>query len=204
MKEGILLGLSLAAPIGPVNVEIIRRGIKDWRQGVLTSIGTVASEITRLLIVFVGLYHFLESRGAKFILWLFGFVILTYLGFGAIKEGFGKTKIKLDQEKIKGNSFVVGYLLTISNPLGIVFWVGIYGSLLTSISITERFAGIITGFWILIGIILWLTVFNILIYFGKTIIVKKIFNYISLISGVVLLYFALKFGYQAYFVLTLR
>lgn len=197
MKESILLGLSLAAPIGPINIEIIRRGLKNRKEAVLTSFGAILAEITRLFLVFIGLHHFLDNWMAKFILWVFGFAVLAYLGLSTIRGYFNNNKPCFSEKSFRGNSVLAGYLLTISNPLGIVFWVGIYGSVLASSSLSNKLAGLTMGFWILTGITIWLIILNTLIHFGKKFINQKVFRYISLAGGLILLFFALKFVYQA-------
>lgn len=66
--QNTLLGLSLAAPIGPVNVEIIRRGLKSgFRQALLAGAGAMSADATYLTLIFFGLISFLNIHLMKII-----------------------------------------------------------------------------------------------------------------------------------------
>ena len=81
----IFLGLSLAAPIGPVNAAQLDRGIKNgffhsWMVGV----GAMIADMVYMMAVYFGIVHFLEIPIIKSFLWLFGFFVLSYTGFECI------------------------------------------------------------------------------------------------------------------------
>ena len=50
--NGILLGLSITAPIGPTNIEVIRRGLKEgWKSAFIFCIGVMVALIIYLIFV---------------------------------------------------------------------------------------------------------------------------------------------------------
>jgi threonine/homoserine/homoserine lactone efflux protein len=52
LLQNVLLGLTLAAPIGPVNVEIIKRGLNaGFRQAFLTGTGAMCADATYLTLI---------------------------------------------------------------------------------------------------------------------------------------------------------
>ncbi|MEW9110101.1 LysE family transporter [Cytobacillus gottheilii] len=195
----ILLGLSLAAPIGPVNAAVLDKGIKKgFFHGWLVGLGAMTADVVYMFAVFMGLVHFLEFPFVKAFLWSFGFFVLVYTGIETIM-GAGKIispKRTNDDTKIK--SFLSGFFISISNPLTILFWLGIYGSVLAK-TVTE-FDHVHLALYsiaIFIGLIIWdLFILMIASGFRKTLSGKTL-ALISIFSGISLIGFGLYFGYQA-------
>ena len=87
LLQNVLLGLTLAAPIGPVNLEIIKRGLNSgFRQALLTGTGAMSADATYLTLIFFGLISFFEIVSLKIALGLFGSLILIYLGVLSAKQ----------------------------------------------------------------------------------------------------------------------
>ena len=81
LVQNILLGLSLAAPIGPVNLEIIKCGLNSgFKQAFLTGFGAMCADTTYLILIFFGLTSFLNFAFMKIFLGIAGSIILVYLG----------------------------------------------------------------------------------------------------------------------------
>ncbi len=81
----IFLGLSLAAPIGPINAAQIDKGIKGgFLNAWLVGLGATMADIVYMLLVYLGLVHFLEIPFMKAFLWLFGFFVLVYTGIESL------------------------------------------------------------------------------------------------------------------------
>lgn len=80
LVQNILLGLTLAAPIGPVNLEIIKRGLNSgFKQAFLTGAGAMCADTTYLILIFFGLTSFLNFAFMKIFLGIAGSIILIYL-----------------------------------------------------------------------------------------------------------------------------
>ena len=57
--QNIVLGISLAAPIGPANIAVIRRGLKyGFLPAFLVGLGVVFADMTYLLLIYFGLANF--------------------------------------------------------------------------------------------------------------------------------------------------
>jgi threonine/homoserine/homoserine lactone efflux protein len=101
LLQNILLGLSLAAPFGPVNVEIVKRGLNSgFKQAFVTGLGAMTADTTYLTIIFFGLVSFLKMPLLKIFFALAGSLILIYLGVTSIKDFLGKTDY--DENRIGG------------------------------------------------------------------------------------------------------
>ncbi|HOW57572.1 MAG TPA: LysE family transporter, partial [Smithellaceae bacterium] len=134
LLQNIILGLTLAAPIGPVNLEIIKRGLRSgFRQAFFTGAGAMSADATYLTLIFFGLTAFLNIAILKIILGIGGSIILIYLGISSAREfrrGYDKNNRR--RQRVFNSSFATGYILAISSPMTIVWWTGIFGALLAS------------------------------------------------------------------------
>lgn len=199
LLQNILLGLTLAAPIGPVNLEIIKRGLSSgFRQAFLTGAGAMSADATYLTLIFFGLTAFLDISFMKIFLGIAGSIILIYLGVLSVKEFFRSTgDDSKSPPRLFNNSYVTGYVLAISSPMTIVWWTGVFGALLTSQTNTVTN---ITAFFsclsILLGCFLWVFSLAVVLHFGKNFINKKTTGFISLIAGIFLIGFGFYFMYQ--------
>lgn len=197
--QNIILGLSLAAPIGPVNLEIIKRGLNSgFRQAFLTSIGAMSADATYLTLIFFGLTAFLNIALMKIVLGLGGSFILIYLGFVSAKDFFYKhADSKNRQRRIFKSSFITGYFLAISSPLTIVWWTGVFGALLASQTGAQTtFSALLSCLSILLGCFLWGFFLAIALHWGKKIINENIAGFISLVAGIFLMAFGIYFLYR--------
>jgi threonine/homoserine/homoserine lactone efflux protein len=199
--RNILLGLSLAAPLGPAGVAVIQNGLKGgFRRAILTGIGVTLADTTYLLIVFFGLSGFMGIPAVKILVWAFGALVLFYLGFGSMREGVRK----IDFEQVSTTAspsrspLIVGYLINLSNPIAVVFWVGIFGSLLGSTAGEgSRIGALLSSSTILVGILIWHTTTSLLTHWGKRFLNERTARAISILAGTALILFGLRFAFYA-------
>jgi L-lysine exporter family protein LysE/ArgO len=199
----IFLGLSLAAPIGPVNAAQLDKGIKGgFLHAWFVGLGAMVVDVLYMMLVYLGVVQFLEAPFMKTFLWLFGFFVLTYTG---IESLIGAGKLELNQKR--GNetlakSFMSGFFMSLSNPLTILFWLGIYGSVLANTATTYGFNQLLLySGAIILGVLLWdITMAGIASSF-RNFLNTKILIIISVLSGLSLIGFGLYFGYKAFLLL---
>lgn len=189
------LGLMLAAPIGPVNSARLDKGIKNgfWHAWIV-GLGAIVSDACFMLLVYFGLVRFLNIPIVQTFLWLFGGFILIYSGCKALVSS---NSFKMDENRKKESLFsclITGFIMTITSPLSILFWLGIYGSVLAeTVAIHGLSKLIIYSSMIFVGITTW-DLFVATLTSGF----KRFFNYriliwISIISGFSLVIFGLYF-----------
>jgi threonine/homoserine/homoserine lactone efflux protein len=201
LVQNILLGLTLAAPIGPVNLEIIKRGLNSgFKQAFLTGTGAMCADTTYLVLIFFGLTSFFNFAFIKIFLGVAGSLILIYLGVVSVKEFSRKAIVENNlQQRLFNSSFITGYVLAISSPMTIVWWTGVFGALLASqTNIQTTISAFFSCLSILLGCFLWVLSLSIALHWGKKIINKKITGYISLFAGCFLILFGTYFLYRAY------
>ncbi|KAA9021799.1 LysE family transporter [Niallia endozanthoxylica] len=196
----LFLGLSLAAPIGPINAAQLDRGIKEgFLNAWMVGIGAMIADMLYMAAVYMGVVQFLEIPIVKTFLWLFGFFVLVYTGIECIA---GAGKIVTQSRKSKGESihksFFSGFIMSLSNPLTILFWLGIYGSVLAKTAHTYDASQLMLySFAIFTGITIWDLFMALLASSFRKLLTAKILVGISMVSGLSLVGFGFYFGYEA-------
>ncbi|MFC4779053.1 LysE family transporter [Paenibacillus sp. GCM10023252] len=195
----ILLGLSLAAPIGPINAAQMDRGIRGgfWNSWLL-GLGSMLADVLFILIVYFGTVHFLDHPVMNTFLWVFGCFVLIYTGIDGLK---GAAAIDTDRQASSeplSRSFGTGFLISLLNPLTIMFWLGIYGSVLAKTAKTYETPQLIMyTLAILLGIGLWDLMMAITSSYSRRLLRPATLTLISRLSGLSLIGFGLYFGWQA-------
>jgi L-lysine exporter family protein LysE/ArgO len=195
----IILGLSLAAPIGPINAAQLDKGIKNgfWHAWIL-GLGAASADIFYILLVYFGLVHFLEIPFLKTFLWLFGFFVLCYTGIESIIKSGNIQNDRHHKKESLIKSFFSGFFMSLSNPLTILFWLGIYGSVLANAA--EKYETrmlIIYSMAIFSGIFLWDITMAFMASSARKYLTGFLLRCISVISGLSLIGFGIYFGFQA-------
>ena len=202
----IVLGLSLSIPVGPINIEMIKRGIKNgfWHSWAV-GLGGMSADIVLMLLIYFGVSTYLTTPMAQLIMWIFGFLILVYLGYESIRDAFKEVTISDEVEKeTKSKSFISGFLIAISNPLNIIFWIGIYGSVLTTtLNTIGTGQALLYSSAIFVGIAAWDLTVATSVNFGRKFANQRFLKWLSVIAGLVLIVFGVSFGYRAIKILLL-
>ncbi|MFJ7728198.1 LysE family translocator [Neobacillus sp. NPDC097160] len=196
----ILLGLSLAAPIGPINAAQIDRGIRNgFMHSWLIGVGAVVADGIYMLIVYIGVVQFLETAFMQTFLWFFGCFVLMYTG---VETFMNAGKIHLEYARSKEpliKSFFSGFLMSISNPLTILFWLGIYGSVLAkTAAVYDTSQLVLYSSAIFIGLLVWDIAMAGVASSSRNYLTSHWLVGISLLSGLSLIGFGIYFGMQAF------
>ncbi|MFZ7104722.1 MAG: LysE family translocator [Peptococcaceae bacterium] len=187
LMKGIVIGFSIAAPVGPICVLCIKRTLDKGRiYGLVSGLGAATADAIYGSIGAFGLTfisNFLIDR--QFWLQLVGGLFLCYLG---VKTFISKSQ---SQEKTKGTlsifkAYASTFLLTITNPQTILFFTAIFAGLgLGSInnsysSAALLIAGVFTG-----SALWWLILSSGVDIFRKKFTIERML-WVNRISGVII------------------
>ncbi|MEK3686991.1 LysE family transporter [Paenibacillus sp. FSL R10-2736] len=196
----IFLGLSLSAPLGPINAAQLDKGLRGgfmhaWAVG----LGAVSADIIYMLLVYFGLIHLLDDPFVKVFLWLFGFFVLVYTGVDSIKNTGDISVAGLrGSDASLSRSYVSGFLMSLFNPLSILFWLGIYGSILAEAASNYPMQQLlIYSGAIVLGILLWDVTMAAASSLFRKFLTVRVLQVISVLSGLSLIGFGFYFGVQA-------
>ncbi len=201
----IILGLTLAAPIGPVNSARLDKGIKNgfWHAWVVGA-GSMLADAAFMLFIYLGLVQFLNIPIVQIFLWLFGGFVLIYSGVESIMK---VNKLKISSAARKKDSllscFLLGFFMSITSPLSILFWLGIYGSILAKTASAFGTSHLLLySSMIFLGLTLWDLCVAGLTTGLRRFLNENMLTAISVISGISLIGFGVYFGIQGILALT--
>jgi threonine/homoserine/homoserine lactone efflux protein len=128
--RGLVIGFSIAAPVGPIGVLCIRRTLAEGRiSGLVSGIGAASAD---------AIYGFIAGFGITFIsnflvaqqtlLGLAGGLFLCYLGIRTFLAQPGQQEERLVQNGLAANYFST-FVLTLANPVTILSFAAIFAGL---------------------------------------------------------------------------
>jgi L-lysine exporter family protein LysE/ArgO len=198
--RNVLMGLALAAPIGPASLAVIQAGLGGgFLRAFKTGLGITTADTIYMLLAFFGFARWVNIPLVKGVILSIGTLVLFYLGIQSIRNQGKQINIQKDSGKSTGPPFLVGFLVNISNPIAAIFWLGIFGSLISTSEIEgASYAALLRGASIMIGILSWHTSMSVLTHWGKRFLNEKYARVISFAAGLVLLLFGLRFAINAY------
>lgn len=125
--QGLWIGLSIAAPVGPIGVLCIRRSIADggWI-GFLCGLGAAASDAVYGAVAAFGLSMVANAMTSqRHLLQFFGGLFLCYLGVRTFRS-----PPATQQAEVRSGgglaSFASTFLLTLTNPMTIIGFGGLF------------------------------------------------------------------------------
>lgn len=196
----IFLGLSLSAPIGPINAAQLDKGIKNgFLHAWLVGLGAMAADGLYMFMIYFGVANFLDTPFLKTLLYSFGFFILTYTGVESILTSNQLMRSKTSIHDTKRKSFLSGFFMALSNPLSILFWLGIYGAVLAKSAETYSDRQMLVySLAIFIGILVWDFLMATVSSSFRKMLKPYVLQAISIVAGVSLIGFGIYFGYEAF------
>ncbi len=198
--KGIILGFSIAAPVGPIGILCIRRTLQFGRfSGLFSGLGAAAADVIYAIIAAFGLTYISNLLIAgQFWFRLIGGGFLLYLGW---KIFFAKVsdKTKAISHTNLVNDFVSTFFLTITNPMTILSFLAVFAGLgLSSIqgSYLEAAA-------LVIGVFLGSAAWWLLLSEGVTLFRKKVsdnvMRWINRMAGIIIGVFGIAALYTTIF-----
>lgn len=128
--KGIILGFSIAAPVGPIGVLCIRRTLaKGMLNGFLSGVGTATADALYGCIAAFGVTmvatFFIDNQ---FYLRLLGGLFLLYLGYTTFRSIPAETAAKAGDQELLG-AYASAFFLTLTNPMTIMSFAAVFAGL---------------------------------------------------------------------------
>jgi len=197
---GMTVGVALAAPIGPINVELIRRGIRDgFLHGWLVGLGAMSADTLYAILVVSGLTPLADRPALRVPLFIAGGVMLALVGWTSLRHALaGLPKSEMSSPR-RGRSFVTGFLMAAFNPMGIVYWLSVGAALVAEAVGRVGTAGspVLVG-GVFLGIFCWVTFISVIAQVSRRFVTGNGMRWVTGVSGVIVLGFALWFFWQGF------
>lgn len=190
--KGLLIGFSIAAPVGPIGILCINRTLASGlRAGLLSGTGAAVADAVYGCIAgfgLVSLSKFLIAQEG--IIRLLGGAFLIYLGIKIFLSS-GPVKQTTDQANTLFQDFYSTFFLTLTNPATIISFIAIFASL----GLVEVNANYIEASAIVLGVFLGSLVWWCILCIGIASVHHKlnagVLKWINTLSGVILISFGL-------------
>lgn len=178
---GIFLGVSLAAPPGPVTSIIVKRSTQSMWSGVFVGFGAMTADTVLLIItLFANAYFHLQNFQAY--IYGTGALITILFAVSLIRE-FGRVS-----DYNRSGSYITGLAIGLVNPFQIIWW------LTSGVAFLLKF-GIQVFYFLFAGTTLWVMILSFSINRISRAYGEKMIRAASLFSIAVLVFFGAMFLY---------
>ena len=147
-----ILFVAASSP-GPAVAMLLGISLEQGRKAALiTSLGIAFGSTTINILTLVGVGLLLSQIAwAMTVLKFLGAAYLLYLAYGAAKKAINPPEVTIADVKVESSArlFVKGYLLQVTNPKAIVFWIAIAAIGATSGGGLPVIALFIAGAWVI-------------------------------------------------------
>lgn len=188
--KGILIGFSIAAPVGPIGILCIRRTIAYGRVvGLFTGLGAATADALYSIFAVFGLTivtNFLI--GQQFWFQLVGGVFLCYLGVKTMMSKASEQSAKAHGTKI-WSAYISVFFLTITNPMTILSFIGIFAGLGFSNNHSNFISSSLLVLGVFLGSAFWWLLLSFVVSLVKHRIEHKMLSMINQISGLIIFLF---------------
>jgi threonine/homoserine/homoserine lactone efflux protein len=129
--KGVVIGFSIAAPVGPIGLLCIRRTLADGRaMGLATGLGAAAADGVYGLIAGLGLTAVARFLiGVQGALGLVGGLFLCYMGYKTFISRPAEEAANMGEAGSLWRAFGSTFLLTMTNPMTILSFTAIFAGL---------------------------------------------------------------------------
>jgi threonine/homoserine/homoserine lactone efflux protein len=184
--QSFVLGLSIAMPVGPIGVLVIRRSLTQGRWfGMASGLGAATADGLYGLIATLGLSFIANFlTGIQFWTRLVGGVFLLYLAWQIYTTAPSEKPAQTKSSAGLLGAYASTLLLTFSNPATILFFFGVVSSL----SIRGEGWAVVLGFF-LGSALWWIALSTTASAMGSRLDTKKL-RLVNLVSSLVILGFA--------------
>jgi threonine/homoserine/homoserine lactone efflux protein len=121
LARGVVLGFSIAAPVGPIGLLVVRRALAEGRAaGLATGLGAATADAAYGAVAALGLTAVSGAlAGGSVWLRIGGGLFLCAIGLRTMRARPAEAAASADRSSL-GRAFVTSLALTISNPMTIV------------------------------------------------------------------------------------
>ena len=191
--EGLVIGFSIAAPVGPIGVLCIRRTLAEGKTyGLFSGLGAATADAIYGCVAALGLTLISDFLiGQQSWLRLVGGVFLCYLGL----KTFLSEPTKEAAVSAKGTGFIDAYvstfLLTVTNPLTILSFAAVFAGLGAGTTSGNIFSASVLVLSVFIGSALWWLVLSGTVSIFRARFTTHWLRWVNRISGVTITIFGL-------------
>jgi len=196
--SSFILAIAFCAPPGVITAETVRRGVaRGFVPALFVQFGSLVGDTTWAIIALTGLAFIVQNNVARIILSLIGILLMLKLAWDAIKDARHGKDLDTNPSTSTRGDFANGAVLSLGNPMNIVFWTGLGTTVFASISGKPEpvhFAIFFAGF--LFGAVVWCFIMAGLVAWGRNYLTPLFFRWVNLVCGLALAFFACQLSWK--------
>ena len=205
LATGFGIGLGVAMPIGPVNIEIIRRGLRSgFREPFALGMGAVTADAIYLALVCLGVSRVAEYPVVRTTLLALGVLTLGWLGLTAIRDAARLKEMpdlaadsRSAQATPSWRCYGIGMAMMATNPLSMAAWLG-FSSVVSGSATAAPWAYLWLAISVPAGCATWVVCISTALHFGRRFVNLPILRAVNILGGLVLCGFGLRLLWQAW------
>ncbi len=200
LLTGLLIGIVISIPIGPINVTVISKGFKQgFGNAFAVGLGASAMDFFYCSATMLGLSTIVHKLEVNVIFQVIGFFLLLYLGIKDIATKVENFRYENVVPK-NGNfhsAFLIGVFMYVSNPTLVAFWITLSGMIQSSSTIVSGVGdGALFALGVGFGTALWYYSLLKAIFLKRDSFKAETLTILSRISGFIMLAFSSYIGYE--------
>ncbi|MBX0302436.1 LysE family translocator [Haloarcula salinisoli] len=214
MLGGVVFGLALAAPPGPMNAIIAEESaVRGWRAGFTAGLGAMVADLSFFLLALAGVVTVVQDAPTvRRAMVAGGGLLMLYFAYGAVQDATALSSVDATAAD-ESRGFRKAFVLALSNPYQVLFWltVGVglldpgqvdvlaplpaVGPALTGLFVVRTgHPGLLAGLFG--GVLIWITGFPATIVAARSR-VERLAPVVAWLSGALLAGFGVVFLWQA-------
>lgn len=179
--EGVLLGFGAALPLGPINLLIMNKALRSYKNALFIGLGAMSADVSYLAFILFGASHLLKESLIFEALLIFGGSFLLFIAYKIFRSRNNPIERKYSiQESNLFFYYIKGYLLTLLNPYTMLFWLSMSSYSLGSSSLLAALSGM------LFAIALWIILMPWIIHSQHSLVSQKVSFIIALFSSMLI------------------
>lgn len=194
LVQAVLISLSGVMAPGPLTVVVVGKGAHSPRAGAMIAVGHGLVEFPLMALIVVGLAPILKHVTVSAVIGLAGGVVLLWMGYGLLRSLRGAQD---RTEERAASPLMAGVLMSAGNPYFIVWW--------ATVGATLVFRAWEFGAWQLVVFavihwsldLIWYFALSAASFRGTRLLGTRFLQGVSLVAGVVLLFFGVRFVIDA-------
>jgi len=190
--EGLGFGLILQVSVGPVCIAVLHKGIdQGFRHAFAMAWGAASVDALYIFLSMAGVSALLQLEPGRIAVGLGGALLLAAFGLRYLLAPAGTARAEHRSESLL-KSYAYGIALTLTNPLTILFWVGVLGAMMATLSFDQAGGMALFAAGCVAAALLFLTAVALTGHFLERLLNDRLALWLNRAVGLFLIGFAIK------------
>jgi threonine/homoserine/homoserine lactone efflux protein len=190
--QGLGFGLVLQVSVGPVCIAVLHQGLSQgFRRAWAMAWGAALVDALYIVLSVLGVSALLQIGPARMAIGLAGAGLLVFFGVRYLRAPAQITRVEASGASL-GKSFAYGVGLTLTNPLTILFWVGVLGAMMSTHTFSQPGGVVFFAVGCVAATLLFLTAVALAGHLLERVLDDRLSLWLNRVVGLFLIGFAIK------------